>query len=385
MAGKWFVWNIMQKSIPRGYTMPEPIPDLSRDQNCHHYQAPSGQRCGSPALKGEYYCYHHHIKHATRNQHRVLIDPEITCMELPPIEDRASIFIALAAVAHRLAENTIDTRRAGLMVYTLQVAMQALPPLPVQPRQARPAAGSEPEPASCASDSNAAVQLATNNQQLATSPPKTVPITKESLLYFLRSRHCYNCNAELFPAAELTERRNPGAPPEVIEESRPALPAPKPSKRKTPAERLAQAAGTLPTLQAVAARPIGGVPYADSVTVSRSTGAASNDASSLRESSKTLPTTCRAGKLNLISGSANGHGVSRKCRGPIGTTCTSATPPSLRGSGCNRSARPSHATQVSKDRLSQACSNRKCSRIACSVFASAANDSSAAIAARNSP
>src|SRR5258708_37501200 len=108
--------------------MPQPIPDLSRDQICHHYQAPTGQRCGSPALKGEYYCYHHHIRHAARNNCRVLIDPELTRMELPPIEDRTSIFVALAAVVHRLAENTIDTRRAGQMIYSLQVALRALPP-----------------------------------------------------------------------------------------------------------------------------------------------------------------------------------------------------------------------------------------------------------------
>src|SRR5271168_3349270 len=104
--------------------MPAPIPDLSRDQQCHHYQAPTGQRCGSPALKGEYYCYHHHLKHAKRSQQLVLIDPEITRMELPPIEDRASIFVALAAVVQRLAENTIDTRRAGQIIYALQVALK---------------------------------------------------------------------------------------------------------------------------------------------------------------------------------------------------------------------------------------------------------------------
>ena len=83
--------------------MPAPIPDLSRDQTCHHYQAPTGQRCGSPALKGEYYCYHHTVKQAARNNRRVLIDPEVTRMELPAIEDRASIFVALAAVAWAVA------------------------------------------------------------------------------------------------------------------------------------------------------------------------------------------------------------------------------------------------------------------------------------------
>ena len=266
MAGKWFVWKIMHKSIPGGYTMPEPIPDLNRDQTCHHYQAPTGQRCGSPALKGEYYCYHHHIKNAARSNRRVLIDPEVTCMELPPIEDRASIFVALAAVVHRLAENTVDTRRAGQMIYGLQVALRALEPARGQRSRTSPAADfvSESQPtadtagASSTTTSTpgtpAAVQPATNNQQLAT-PPTHIPISKQSLLYFLRSRHCATCNAELFPAAELTERPNPGAPPSIIEETRPALPAPNHSGGHSPAEIPADVSGTLPTLNAVASDP----------------------------------------------------------------------------------------------------------------------------------
>ena len=89
-------------------------------------------------MRGEYYCYHHHVKHANRKAHRVLIDPEVTCMDIPVIEDRASIFVALAAVIHRLAENTIDTRRAGQMIYGLQVAMRALEPPRGQRFQAEP-------------------------------------------------------------------------------------------------------------------------------------------------------------------------------------------------------------------------------------------------------
>src|ERR1035437_7536008 len=136
--------------------MPEPIPDLNRDQTCHHYQAPTGQRCGSPALKGEYYCYHHHIKNAARSNRRVLIDPEVTCMELPPIEDRTSIFVALAAVVHRLAENTVDTRRAGQMIYGLQVALRALEPPRSQRSRTRPAAAfvSESQPTADAHSNN---------------------------------------------------------------------------------------------------------------------------------------------------------------------------------------------------------------------------------------
>src|SRR3984885_9195156 len=123
--------------------MPQPLEDLNRDHQCHFYQAPTGQRCGSPALKGEYYCYHHHLKTASRNNRRILIDPEVTCMEIPPIEDRASIFTALAAVLHRLAENTIDTRRAGQMIYGLQVALQALQPAPAAETQPAAAAAAQ--------------------------------------------------------------------------------------------------------------------------------------------------------------------------------------------------------------------------------------------------
>src|ERR1035437_9045957 len=263
----------MRKSIPQGGTMPEPLPEINRDHQCYNYQAPTGQRCGSPALKGEYYCYHHLVRIANRKNHRVLIDPEVTCMEIPPIEDRTSIFNALAAVVHRLAENTIDTRRAGQMIYGLQVAMRALEPPPAH--RCRTTAPQEPAVAQPATDDE---QPATSSSGDSPAPPKTIAITKESLLYFLRSRHCYQCNAELFPPEELTFRRNAGAKPEVIEEARAALPSPeavilseapslegaqskdREALHPAPTDRTFQpqpenqhsATGTLPTIQAVA-------------------------------------------------------------------------------------------------------------------------------------
>ena len=239
--------------------MPAPIPDLSRDQQCHHYQAPTGQRCGSPAIKGEYYCYFHHIKHANRANRRVLIDPEVTALELPVIEDRATIFVAITAIVHRLAANTLDTKRAGQMLFGLQNALLALPPEPAEtpepaaqsgcngcccrhrnkrrkpePEQARnsspnpdPSCHSDPEakpngeesPHSNPAASSAAPAHGQTTDNEPPTPPKKISITKESLIYFLRARHCYSCNAELFPADELTYRRYPGAPTEVIEEN----------------------------------------------------------------------------------------------------------------------------------------------------------------------
>jgi hypothetical protein len=221
--------------------MPEPLPDLSKDRQCYHYQAPTGVRCGSPAMKHEYYCYFHNSKRLHRLSQKVMIDPEVTRMEIPAIEDRASVFNALAAVIHRLAENTIDTRRAGQMLYGLEICLRALEPARV------PAAKSAPAPDA---DPPAQTQPATCNSQPATSgdsqhaPPKTVQITKEGLLYFLRSRHCAHCSAELFPPHELTERRHPGAPAEIIEEARPAL--------ASPQQIVEMLTGTLPRLQAVA-------------------------------------------------------------------------------------------------------------------------------------
>ena len=213
-------------------------------------------------------------------------------MEIPSIEDRASIFIALAAVVHRLAENTIDTRRAGQMIYGLQVAMRALEPPPSQRcrtapateclSQRRPAAETRSQPqsaAACTNRSRHSERAQRAEEPRGTTPaktadttpppdppaPVTIPISKESLLYFLRSRHCASCNAELFPASELTERPNPGAPPAIIEESRPALPPPQPATDNL------QPATVLSTLHAVAENrrptPKSGCPIHDSPTV----------------------------------------------------------------------------------------------------------------------
>jgi hypothetical protein len=50
--------------------------------------------------------------------------PAATQLPLPTIEDHASIQLALIEVLHALAANQIDTRRASLLLYGLQVAAQ---------------------------------------------------------------------------------------------------------------------------------------------------------------------------------------------------------------------------------------------------------------------
>ncbi|MGA9716840.1 MAG: hypothetical protein WBQ79_01055 [Acidobacteriaceae bacterium] len=48
--------------------------------------------------------------------------PENSVLDLPPLEDPVSIQLALIDVAQALAANRIDTKRAGLLLYALQVA-----------------------------------------------------------------------------------------------------------------------------------------------------------------------------------------------------------------------------------------------------------------------
>jgi hypothetical protein len=48
--------------------------------------------------------------------------PQSTSLALPPIEDSASIQLALIDVLQALAANQLDPKRAGLLLYGLQVA-----------------------------------------------------------------------------------------------------------------------------------------------------------------------------------------------------------------------------------------------------------------------
>ena len=82
---------------------------------------PNGANCDAPSLKDKPYCYFH-----TR-LHRLTAQPPIGVMDdfrLPVLEDRSAIQIALAQVLDALCSSRIDTKKAGLMLYALQIASQ---------------------------------------------------------------------------------------------------------------------------------------------------------------------------------------------------------------------------------------------------------------------
>jgi hypothetical protein len=126
---------------------------------CRHVLA-SGGTCNSPALAKSAWCYFHtrlHYRQGERQAARhtlrrqdgrfaALPAPdgssiqtidygpypvgaathsatwENTPLDLPPVEDTASIQLALIDVLQALAANQLDPKRAGLLLYGLQVA-----------------------------------------------------------------------------------------------------------------------------------------------------------------------------------------------------------------------------------------------------------------------
>jgi hypothetical protein len=97
--------------------------------SCHHLH-PTGNRCGSPALRGEQFCFYHH---PTRRRPRAAgRKPRLPAFHLPNLEDRASIQRALAKVVSRVVSGRLDRATARLIAYSLRGANENLPGDPRQ-------------------------------------------------------------------------------------------------------------------------------------------------------------------------------------------------------------------------------------------------------------
>jgi hypothetical protein len=86
---------------------------------CRHI-LPSGDKCKSPALHGQSFCYFHHT------QRRPTPRTANGTLQLPLIEDAHSIQQSLNAVLHALAAGRLQPRTASLLLYGLQVASSNL-------------------------------------------------------------------------------------------------------------------------------------------------------------------------------------------------------------------------------------------------------------------
>ena len=128
---------------------PEPAPTAAEPApkrfQCRHIHT-SGHRCGSPALRGGPFCYHHHTTRNPEPRHRG-VHPEHAVFELPAIDDRPGIQFALAQVLARIATNQLDPKRSSQLLFGLLIASRNLPPHP-RPNAAATRSDSRSSPSS---------------------------------------------------------------------------------------------------------------------------------------------------------------------------------------------------------------------------------------------
>jgi hypothetical protein len=110
--------------------------ETHKQYQCRHIFT-DGRRCASPCLRQEEFCYYHHTTRkpvANPKQRR----SRSSTFHLPLPEDRSAIQASIGEVLQRIAANDIDPRRAGLLLYGLQIASLNLPKQQNTQRKARP-------------------------------------------------------------------------------------------------------------------------------------------------------------------------------------------------------------------------------------------------------
>jgi hypothetical protein len=88
---------------------------------CRHIK-PNGLRCESPSLKGTYFCYFHSKLHSLGVEPNAKFGP----MRLPTPEGPAAIQLSISRITDALINGNIDPKRAGQLLYAMQIASQNL-------------------------------------------------------------------------------------------------------------------------------------------------------------------------------------------------------------------------------------------------------------------
>ncbi len=111
--------------------MPNHNSDIAQRRfQCRHIFT-DGHRCGSPSLRHEHFCYYHHTTRRPKqptHHDPFLNPPNETNFVLPIPEDRRAVQQALGEIMNKLAANALDPRRAGLLLYALQIASANIKP-----------------------------------------------------------------------------------------------------------------------------------------------------------------------------------------------------------------------------------------------------------------
>jgi hypothetical protein len=110
--------DIFLNPDPKGRT---PMSLNNNTRTCTHIKV-NGVPCGSPALRGEVFCYFHQ-----RMIRGVATPPKSRLHPIAQIEDEESIQSSLMEVINALVRNTIDFKRAQLILRALNIAARNAP------------------------------------------------------------------------------------------------------------------------------------------------------------------------------------------------------------------------------------------------------------------
>ena len=105
---------------------------MTKPAQCEHVKV-NGVRCGSPALRTRRLCYFHFMSRVPR-------------IELVPIlEDGNAIQAGVLQIIHGMLAGRLDTKRAALALYGLQIAASNLPRVQTEPPRRRIVLDAPPE------------------------------------------------------------------------------------------------------------------------------------------------------------------------------------------------------------------------------------------------
>jgi hypothetical protein len=106
------------------------------DTEIKHYQCrhifTDGHRCGSNSLRHEDFCYYHHTTRRPKPAPDLYRDTQ-SSFDMPLPEDRSAIQSAIGLILQRIAAGCLDSKRAGLLLYGLQIASLNLPKASAKP------------------------------------------------------------------------------------------------------------------------------------------------------------------------------------------------------------------------------------------------------------
>ena len=103
--------------------MNQAIKTETKRYQCRHIFT-DGHRCGSICLRGEPFCYYHHTTRKPAPRQSL---GRKSSFDLPLPEDRSAIQASIGIILQKIASNDLDSKRAGLLLYGLQIASLNLP------------------------------------------------------------------------------------------------------------------------------------------------------------------------------------------------------------------------------------------------------------------